>query len=129
MKNLLLYFASGCLGGLANSLAFWLVGDLGFTRMAGIALAPALSPQWLYPRLVWGGIWGFAFVLPFMRSRLIGKGLVLSLLPTSYQLFFVFPGSRAGMLGIGLGLLTPLLVLILNMIWGFVAGLTLKLSK
>lgn len=130
MKNLLIYFASGSLGGLANSLALWLLGDLGITKTFGVSLAPVLSPQWLYPRIVWGGIWGFSFVLPFMKSRLIGKGLVLSLLPTLFQLFFVFPKlGHQGMLGIGLGMLTPVFVVILNMVWGFVAGLTIKLSK
>jgi hypothetical protein len=129
MKKLLVYFASGCLGGLANSLAVWLFGQFGITKMFGVALAPALSPEWLYPRIVWGGLWGLAFILPFMKSRLINKGLILSLLPTLYMLFFVFPQSRAGMLGLGLGMLTPVLVVFFNMIWGFVAGLTIKVSK
>lgn len=129
MKNLLVYFASGCLGGLANSIAVWLFGQFGITKMFGVALAPALSPEWLYPRIVWGGLWGLAFILPFMKSRLINKGLILSLLPTLYMLFFVFPQSRAGMLGLGLGVLTPVLVVFFNMIWGVVAGLTIKVSK
>ncbi len=130
MKNLLFYFACGCLGGLSNSLALWLLGDLGITRMLGVSLSPALNPQWLYPRIVWGGLWGMAFVLPFMKSRLISKGLVLSLLPTIFQLFYVFPKqSHHGMLGMGLGVLTPVFVVILNMVWGFVAGLTIKVSK
>ena len=129
MKNFLVYFASGCLGGLANSLAVWLSGKYGITKMLGVSLAPGLSPEWLYPRIVWGGIWGLAFVLPFMKSRLINKGLVLSLLPTLYMLFMVFPHSHQGMLGLGLGMLTPVLVVFFNMIWGFVAGLTIKAAK
>ena len=130
MKNFLFYFAAGALGGLANSLALWLLGDFGITRMLHVSLAPALTPQWLYPRIVWGGIWGFAFVLPFMKSRLISKGLVLSLLPTIFQLFYVFPKQgHQSVLGMGLGMLTPVLVVILNMVWGFVAGLTIKASK
>jgi len=130
MKNFLFYFAAGALGGLANSLALWLLGDFGITRMLHVSLAPALTPQWLYPRIVWGGIWGFSFVLPFMKSRLISKGLVLSLLPTIFQLFYVFPKQgHQGTLGMGLGMLTPVLVVMLNMVWGFVAGLTIKVSK
>jgi hypothetical protein len=98
--------------------------------MLGVSLSPALNPQWLYPRIVWGGLWGMAFVLPIMKSRLISKGLVLSLLPTIFQLFYVFPKqSHHGMLGVGLGMLTPGFVVILNMVWGFVAGLTIKVSK
>jgi hypothetical protein len=129
MKNVLVYFASGCLGGLANSLAVWLCGKYGITRMLGVSLAPGLSPEWLYPRIVWGGIWGVAFILPFMKSSQINKGLVLSLLPTLYMLFVAFPHSRQGMLGLGLGMLTPVLVVFFNMIWGFVAGLTIKAAR
>jgi len=130
MKNFLFYFAAGALGGLANSLALWLLGDFGITRMLHVSLAPALTPQWLYPRIVWGGIWGFTFVLPFMKSRLISKGLVLSLLPTIFQLFYVFPKQgHQGMLVMGLGMLTPVLVVVLNMVWGFASGLIIKVSK
>jgi hypothetical protein len=56
MRKLLIYFASGSLGGLANSVAVWLFGKFGITKMLGVALAPALTPEWLYPRIVWGGI-------------------------------------------------------------------------
>jgi hypothetical protein len=129
MKNLLVFFASGCLGGLANSLTVWLFGKYGITKMLGVSLAPGLSLEWLYPRIVWGGIWGLAFILPFMNSRLISKGLVLSLLPTLFMLLVAFPQSRAGMAGLGLGMLTPVLVVFFNMVWGFVAGLTIKESK
>jgi hypothetical protein len=129
MKNLLVYFASGCLGGLANSLAVWLFGKYGITKMLGVSLSPGLNPEWLYPRIVWGGIWGLAFILPFMNSRLIGKGLVLSLLPTIFMLFVAFPQSRAGMAGLGLGMLTPVFVVFFNMVWGFVAGLMIKVTK
>jgi len=129
MKNLLVYFASGCLGGLANSLAVWLFGKYGITKMLGVSLAPGLSPEWLYPRIVWGGIWGLTFILPFMRSRLINKGLILSLLPTLYMLFMVFPHSHQGVLGLGLGTLTPVFVIFFNMIWGAFTGLTIKVAK
>ena len=37
--------------------------------------------------------------------------------------------GHQGLLGMGLGMLTPVLVVILNMVWGFVAGLTIKVSK
>jgi hypothetical protein len=129
MKHLLVCFASGSVGGLANSIVVWLSGHLGITKMLGVALAPAWSPEWLYPRIVWGGLWGLTFILPFMKSQLIGKGLLLSLLPTLYMLFFIFPQGRPGMLGLGLGMLTPALVVLFNMVWGFVAAVTIKAAK
>ena len=130
MRNLLICFAAGALGGLATGLVTWVVGDLGITRMAGVSLAPALSSQLLYPKIVWGGVWGLLFVLPFMKSRLIAKGLLLSIFPTLVQLFYVFPRHwHKGMLGIDLGTLTPVFVAFFNIVWGFVTGLTLKSGK
>jgi hypothetical protein len=132
MKRLLrestLAFGAGFLGGLANSLALWLLGAYGITASLGVQLAPALSPVWLYPRLVWGGIWGFLFLLPLLRSKPFKRGLLLSLGPTLVQLFFVFPyHTRFGTMGMGLGALTPIFVLVLNALWGVVAALWLRL--
>lgn len=94
MKNLLICFSAGCLGALVNSLVVWQFGELGFSRWAGVSIAPSFTPGWLYPRIVWGGIWGLLFVMPFLKSRFLLKGAILSLLPTAYQLFFIFPYKR-----------------------------------
>ena len=37
-----LVFAAGCLGGLLNSLAVWISGDLGITAALGVKIAPQL---------------------------------------------------------------------------------------
>jgi hypothetical protein len=130
MKKLLIFFSAGCLGGLANSLAVWLFGDLGITQAFGVKIAPTLTPKWLYPRIVWGGIWGLAFLLPALKSSYVRKGLLLGLAPTIVQLFVVFPlKAHKGMAGLELGILTPLFVLIFNSIWGIVTALTIKFSK
>lgn len=130
MKKLLIFFAAGCLGALANSIAVWLFGYLGITSLFGVSISPALSPGWLYPRLVWGGLWGLLFVLPILKSRILYKGAVLSLLPTAVQLFVVFPyKAHKGMAGLELGLLTPLFVLFFNWVWGAVTALTIKFQK
>ena len=55
-KKLTLVFSAGCLGGLTNSLAVWFFGIAGITSAFGVKIAPVLSPSWLYPRLIWGGI-------------------------------------------------------------------------
>lgn len=130
MKKLLIVFAAGCVGALANSLTVWLFGDAGISATLGVAIAPALSPQWLYPRLVWGGLWGLLFALPMLQSRLLWKGTLLSLLPTAVQLFIIFPfKAHQGIAGLELGLLTPLLVLFFNWVWGIATALTIKLAK
>ena len=126
-KNISLVFAAGCLGGLVNSLAVWGFGDLGINAALGVRIAPALTPQWLYPRIIWGGIWGLLFLLPVMRSRLLSRGIIFSLGPTLVQLFVVFPlKAGKGYMGLDLGTLTPLLVFIFNAIWGVATAIWLR---
>jgi hypothetical protein len=130
MRKLLIYFAAGCLGALINSAAMWLLGDFGITKKFSVALAPALSPAWLYPRIVWGGIWGLLFFLPILNSKPVRKGSLLSLLPTAVQLFIIFPFKAGkGIAGLRLGQLTPAFVIFFNWIWGVATALAIKFSK
>jgi hypothetical protein len=130
MKKILVYFAAGCLGGLANSLAVWAFGAYGITNQFGVAIAPALKLAWLYPRIVWGGIWGLVFLLPFLNQKLITKGAIISLFPTLVQLLVVFPlKAHKGYLGLDLGMYTPLFVVFFNLVWGIVAAVAIKFSK
>ena len=130
MRKLLIFFAAGCLGGLANSIAVWVFGYWGITSFLGVSIAPSLTPAWLYPRLVWGGIWGLFFILPIYKSKLLLKGSILSLFPTAVQLFIVFPlKANKGIAGIDLGLYTPVFVLFFNWVWGFVAALAIKIER
>ena len=125
-------FGAGTIGALANSLVAWLCGLWGLTAGAGVAIAPELTTAWLYPRLVWGGIWGTVYFLSVgsrrSRRHWVRKGLWISLLPTLFQLVYIFPEqTRHGMLGFGLGKLTPLFVLGFNLVWGFFTGLFTRL--
>jgi hypothetical protein len=130
VKEVSLTFAAGVLGGLANSLTLWFFGALGLSQLLGVNLAPQLTPAWLYPRLVWGGLWGWLFLLTFPRLTYPSRGLVLSLGPSLVQILLVFPlKAHKGIGGIDLGYLTPLLVLLFNAIWGLVAALWLKWSR
>ena len=130
MKKLLIYFGAGCLGALVNSLTVWLFGEMGITKTFEVSIAPSLSPAWLYPRIVWGGIWGLLFALPLLQSKLLRKGSLLSLCPSAVQLFVLFPyKANKGMAGLELGLLTPVFVILFNWIWGVVTALVIKFSK
>ena len=130
MNKLLLFFSAGCVGGLVNSLTVWQFGSLGITQQFGVGIAPALSSTWLYPRIVWGGLWALLFALPFLQSRLFVKASILSIFPTLVQLFIVFPyKAHKGIAGLELGLLTPAFVLFFNWIWGIAAAATVKLAR
>lgn len=130
MKRVLICYGAGCLGGLVNSLAVWAFGKYGITAALGVKLAPALTPEWLYPRIVWGGIWGLLFVPPLLNSRPVAKGLLMSIFPTLIQLLVVFPvQAKKGYLGLELGAMTPLFVVVFNAIWGVAAALAIRGSK
>ena len=122
-------FAAGAFGALVNSLVVWAAGAYHLTARLGIAIAPALTPNWLYPRIVWGGLWGFLFMLPFMRGHWWLRGIIPSLLPTAFQLLYIFPhGTGQGLFGLGLGALTPAFVLVANAIWGLSAAWLLRMT-
>ena len=123
-------FAAGSLGGLINTLVVWLCGLYGITAALGVKIAPSLTPAMLYPRLVWGGIWGLLFILPLARGSIFWRGLILSLGPTLVQLLVVFPlKAQKGALGLDLGLLTPVFVVFFNAIWGWTAALWVRWSQ
>ncbi len=107
-KQLTLFYTAGSLGALANSLAVWLFGLLGITKALGVTIAPELTPTWLYPRIVWGGLWGILFLIPNLPHHPITKGLLLSLGPIIIQLFVVFPlKAQKGIMGERFRILDP----------------------
>ena len=123
-------FGAGCLGGLVNSLTLWLFGLYGITSAIGVKIAPQLSAPWLYPRIVWGGIWGGLFLLPLMQRKLFIRGLIFSLGPTLVQLFVVFPmKANKGVMGLDLGTLTPVAVVFFNAVWGVTAAIWLRMTN
>ncbi len=123
-RDLSIAFAAGCLGALINSLAVWAAGEYGLNARLGVAIHPELSAAWLYPRLVWGGLWGLLLVLPWLPHRALLRGLVFSLAPTLFALLYFYPYRlHKGMLGLELGQFTPLLVALVNAVWGVVAAL------
>lgn len=125
-RSLSLFFAAGAIGALANSVLVWLFGELGIPRALGVALAPEGSAGWLYPRIVWGGLWGLLFVLP-LKAAVVPRGLLVSLAPTLFQLFVVFPAwAGKGVAGLELGLLTPVFVVLYNAVWGVTASWWVK---
>ncbi len=121
-------FAAGCLGALVNSWLVCYLGQRGIPHMFGVSLAPKWSLAFLYPRLIWGGLWGLLFALPVWRGTfwvgVFSRGILFSLAPTAFQLFYVFPKLMGkGYMGLALGKLTPLFVFGYNAVWGLVAAL------
>jgi len=129
-RKLSLVFASGCFGGVLNAVVVWLFGRAEITAELGVKIAPALTPVYLYQRIVWGGIWGFLLLLPALKNRPLSQGLLFSLGPTIVQLLVIFPNYlNKGMFGLDLGTLTPAFVLFFNAVWGVAAALWLWASE
>jgi hypothetical protein len=123
LRRISLVFSAGIVGGLINSVALWALGSFGVTAMMGIKLAPKLTPMWLYPRMVWGGIWAAMFLIPVFKNSPLKRGVLYSLGPTIVQLLVIFPHKAyKGYLGLELGGLTPVLVVVLNALWGITAA-------
>lgn len=130
LRRLSLLYAAGSFGGIVNALAVWALGYFKLTAAAGVKIAPALTAEMIYPRVVWGGLWGFVFLLPFFRNSPLLRGIVFGLAPALVALFVVFPLKPPNiLLGLNLGTLTPLFVVIYNIIWGVAASYWLHLTE
>jgi len=123
-------FSAGALGGLVNAVLIWLFGAVEINKMMGVEMAPELGPGYLYGKIVWGGVWGFVFLIPLLKSKTLLRGLIMSLAPTLVQLYIVFPmNAEHGIMGLELGALTPLLVIFFNFAWGAVAAYWYKFAR
>jgi len=130
MKNALVVFAAGCLGALIQVLVMWLFTRYGITHSLNVNLPGSMVPNWLYPRIVWGGLWGFLFLLPILTSSLLARSFVVALIPAGVQLFIIYPIYEGkGIAGLSLGLLTPFLVLFFYWVWSLATVVTLKLAR
>ena len=115
-------FTGGAIGGLVDSIAIWVLGKLGITGLLGVTMRPDFTAPWLYRRIVWGGIWMLLLLLPLWQNRTVLRGCLFSLFPSAMMLFMVFPNMGKGLLGVGFGTLTPMVVIGLNFIYGIVAA-------
>ena len=119
-------FTGGAIGGLVDSINIWVLSNLGITTLLGVSMKPEFTAPWLYQRMVWGGIWMLLLLLPLWKDRTVLRGCMFSLLPSTMMLFMVFPSMDKGLLGLGFGVLRPVVVIALNFIYGIVAAFWYK---
>lgn len=116
-------FTGGAIGAFVDSFNIWSMGKVGISDLIGLSMKPEFSAPWLYQRMVWGGIWMLLLLLPLLKKKVALRGCLFSLLPSAMMLFIVLPEMGKGMLGLGFGIVTPLVVIGLNCIYGIVAAL------
>ena len=122
IRNVSAAFTGGALGAAVDSFNIWALGKLGISDLIGISMQPEFTGPWLGERMVWGGLWMLLLLLPVMKDRTVARGMAASLLPSAFMLFVVLPSMGKGMLGLGFGNLMPVVVVVLNFIYGIVAS-------
>jgi len=115
-------FTGGAIGGLVDSINITIFGKIGISDLLEVSMKPEFTAPWLYQRMVWGGIWMLLLLLPLWKNQTILRGCLFSLLPSAMMLFMVLPNMGKGLLGLGFGTLTPMVVIGLNFIYGIVAA-------
>lgn len=130
MKTVLFVYGSGSVGALFACLIFWLIPFLGLAHIIHMPIFPVLSDAWLYPKIIWGGLFALCFALPFMRSNTLIKSLALALVISLSELFISLPFSPyKGAVGLNVGMYTFSFILIFNLIWSLMTNMTLKIAK
>lgn len=126
-RNLSVCFAVGCFGGLCYALGLWAMGQYGFTQWLGVDLAPRLSNTYLYQRIVWGGLCGLLFLLPWRNAWLL-RGALLSLVPAGLMLLYLLPQRGYDYGAFMLGHLTPVVIILACAIGGIAASGLLRIQ-
>lgn len=122
IRNISGAFTGGALGGLLDSFNIWAMGKTGISDVIGITMKPEFTGPWVYKRMIWGGIWMLLLLIPLMANRVLVRGMLISLLPSAMMLFVVFPAMGKGVYGLGFGTLMPVVVIVLNGIYGAFAS-------
>lgn len=120
----------GLLGGVLGAVVAigggWALTALGIPGRLGVELPGLEASGGLLLRMSRGAVWGLVFgvLFPKIPGRVaIARGVSFSLIPSLYVLLVVFPTQLdAGWFGIELGAWTFVFVLLLNALWGIVAG-------
>ncbi len=122
LRNLSRGFTAGAVGGVANVVTIILLVKIGIVDLMGIRMPPLDPRIFLYKQAVWGGLWGLLLVSPVLKDSWWQRGLLLGILASAAALFYFMPRTPAGMMGLNAGALTWLMVLIVNSVYGLVAG-------
>ena len=95
-----------------------------------VNIQPDMSIEWLLPQVVYGGLWGMIFLLPFLNKGSITIGLLGALIPAAVQLLIVLPFiENQGLMGQTLGTYAPLFFLGAWLLWGLTTMIWFRLAK
>ncbi|MBE0621060.1 MAG: hypothetical protein IH605_10740 [Burkholderiales bacterium] len=123
-RNASLAFTAGALGAIANRIALWLLGLLAVIPPTRIAFPlPEPVKLWFYSAIVWGGLWGFLFLIPWRASWWL-RGIVLGFGPSLGVWLVIYPYvAHVGFFGASRGVMALVIpFLVNNIVWGMFAS-------
>lgn len=114
---------AGFLGGVASNVLNLIFNKINLPMFLGVDIASDNSIGDLYLDLFFGSLWGLLFLIPVFNYHLIIKGIILSIIPSLFQLLVILPFLQGvNPLALEYGVLMPLYILFLNLAWGIAAG-------
>lgn len=115
-RQLSLAFAAGGVGVIALVAAMWILKESGALASLGLRPPSPRMPDFLYSRIVWGGIWALLFVLPIMSRQWLLRGLIVGALASIASIFYFNPAWKSAPFAF------VILIFVANSIWGAVAA-------
>lgn len=82
---------------------------------------------WIIHFMIGTVLWGIAFALlykPLPGNSPVAKGMVFSVIVWLLMMVIPMPMTGAGLFGMHLGMMAPVMTLVLHLIWGAVLGAT-----
>lgn len=127
LRNILIAFAAGSVGGISNVLFLVVAGAIGLPTLFGLALPDFGSASFLYKQVFWGGLWALTFLTPLAPSNWVLRAFVVAIASASLTFFVFFPmatidGKGPGIAGLNIGMLMPVYVLLADLAYALVAS-------
>ncbi|MBI1363098.1 MAG: hypothetical protein GC134_03860 [Proteobacteria bacterium] len=121
-QRMMILYGVGSLGGALTVLAYWALAQSA-NGLPFVSFKPELAS--FYEPMVWGGLWGFLYLLPFNVSPLI-KGVIFSIFPALTHLAMSSGGLEKLMDYASLNMVvnhkTLVVLLIYALFWGVVTS-------
>jgi uncharacterized membrane protein YagU involved in acid resistance len=99
--------------------------ELDIAQMLTMMLAlPGVAFGWLMHFIIGSVIWGglFALLAPRLPGTLTVRGIVFGIAAWLMMMLAIMPMAGAGLFGMQLGLLAPMMTLMLHIVFGAVLG-------
>ena len=94
-------------------------------NMMGLPANPAVG--WVLHFMIGTVVWGIGFALLYKTLPGSGpttKGIVFGVLAWLLMMLIPMPMAGAGLFGMKMGIMAPVMTLVLHLVWGAVLGLT-----